>query len=71
MIQLTKLRGEQFVLNSDLIETIVETPDTTILLTNGKRLIVQETKEEVIEKVAGFRRRVFEGILAERKTDGR
>ena len=34
MIILKKLNGEEFVLNSDLIETIMETPDTTILLTN-------------------------------------
>ena len=33
MIILKKLNGEEFVLNSELIETIMETPDTTILLT--------------------------------------
>lgn len=32
MIILKKLNGEEFVLNSELIETIMETPDTTILL---------------------------------------
>ena len=42
MIILKKLNGEEFVLNSELIETIMETPDTTILLTNGKHLIVRE-----------------------------
>ena len=31
MIILKKLNGEEFVLNSELIETIMETPDTTIL----------------------------------------
>ena len=30
MIILKKLNGEEFVLNSELIETIMETPDTTI-----------------------------------------
>lgn len=62
MIVLTKLRGEEFVLNSDLIETITENPDTTILLTTGKRLIVRESQREVIEKVAEFKRRTMEGI---------
>ncbi len=62
MIILTKLRGEEFVLNSDLIETITENPDTTILLTTGKRLIVRESQKEVIEKVAEFKRRTMEGI---------
>lgn len=62
MIILTKLRGEEFVLNSDLIETITENPDTTILLTTGKRMIVRETQKEVIDKVAEFKRRTMEGI---------
>lgn len=63
MIILTKLRGETFVLNSELIETITENPDTTILLTNGKRLLVKESKEEVVDKVVRFRRKVFQDLL--------
>ena len=59
MIILKKLNGEEFVLNSELIETIMETPDTTILLTNGKHLIVRESKEEVVKKVVEFRRDAF------------
>ena len=48
MIVLTKLRGERFTLNCDLIETITENPDTTILLTNGSLHIVKEPMQEVI-----------------------
>lgn len=59
MIPLSKLNGEAFVLNCDLIEMITENPDTTILLTNGKHLIVRESKEEVVERVAAFRRKTF------------
>ena len=63
MILLKKLNGEEFVLNCDLIETIMENPDTTILLTNGKHLIVRESKEEVVDKVVEFCREAFRGIL--------
>lgn len=63
MITLRKLNGEEFVLNSDLIEMIMENPDTTILLTNGKHLIVKETKEEVVEKVVSFRRMAFSEFI--------
>ena len=62
MIVLSKLNGEEFVLNSDLIEMIMENPDTTILLTNGKHLIVRESKEEVVERVAAFRRKTFSDL---------
>ena len=63
MITLSKLNGEEFVLNCDLIEMIMENPDTTILLANGKRLIVRESKEEVVERVAAFRRKTFSDLI--------
>ena len=63
MITLTKLNGEQFVLNCDLIEIITEHPDTTILLTNGKHLLVREPKEQVVNKVVEFKRNTFRGLL--------
>jgi len=56
MILLTKLNGTVFALNSDLIETIEENPDTVIRLTNKTLYIVKESITEVIEKVIEFRR---------------
>ncbi len=58
MIFLTKLNGEEFALNSDLIETIIEKPDTTIQLTNTRYLIVKESMDEVVRKVVDFRRSI-------------
>ncbi len=63
MIILNKLRGGEFCLNSDLVETISENPDTTILLTNGKIYIVQETMQEVIAKISEYRREINSGII--------
>ena len=67
MIPLSKLNGEEFILNCDLIEMIMENPDTTILLTNGKPLIVRESKEEVVERVAAFRRKTFSDLIEQIK----
>lgn len=67
MILLSKLNGEEFILNCDLIEMIMENPDTTILLTNGKHLIVRESKEEVAERVAAFRRKTFGDLIEQIK----
>lgn len=58
MITLTKLKGEKFTLNSDLIETVTENPDTTIVLTNGNLFIVQESMDEVIDRTIEFRRKI-------------
>lgn len=59
MILLTKLRGDSFVLNCELIETISEKPDTTILLTNGSLYIVHESMQEVIDKTIDYKRSIF------------
>lgn len=59
MIELTKLRGEKFMLNCDLIEMVEENPDTTILLTNGRYLIVQESMREITDMVIRFRREIY------------
>ena len=62
MITLTKLNGTPFVLNDDLIETMEQTPDTTIHLTSGHLLIVRETLDEVVDAVVAFRRRLSDGL---------
>ena len=49
MIRLTRLNGESFALNSDMIETIEETPDTIIRLNSKNFYVVKETMDEVCE----------------------
>lgn len=63
MIKLTKLKSQdEFVLNAELIETIEETPDTVVTLTNGKKLIVEESMDEIVRKVMEYRRALFRGM---------
>ncbi|GAE88973.1 flagellar FlbD family protein [Acetivibrio straminisolvens] len=59
MIKLTKLNGKAFILNSDLIEFIEQTPDTIISTTTGKKIVVVESVEEVVEKVLQYKRKIF------------
>ena len=58
MITLTRLNGATLAVNPDLISVIDVTPDTTLLLTNGDRIIVRESLDEVIERVVHYRQRV-------------
>ncbi|MCL1848452.1 MAG: flagellar FlbD family protein [Clostridiales bacterium] len=60
MITLSKLDGTYFALNPDLIETVIENPDTTIYLTNKKFYIVKETMDEVVAKVIEFRKEIHD-----------
>lgn len=50
MIKLTRLDGEPFVLNADLIRYVERRPDTFITLTSGDRLVVTESMDEVIDR---------------------
>jgi flagellar protein FlbD len=56
LIELTKLKGERFALNSDQIETMEETPDTVITLLNGHKYVVRERVTEVISLIELFKR---------------
>lgn len=58
MIPLTKLNRETMMLNAIYIETIESTPDTMILLTNGKRYVVMESSDEVKRLVTEFYREI-------------
>ena len=49
MIPVTKLNGKTYILNALFIESIEETPDTMISMTNGKKFIVLESAKEVVE----------------------
>lgn len=51
MISLTRLTGSQFVLNSDLIERIDSTPDTVVTLVDGKKYVVVESPDEIVDAI--------------------
>lgn len=59
MIQLTRINKLPLVLNADLIEQIETTPDTVIHLSNGQKMVVLETAEEIVRKVVEYRRRIL------------
>jgi flagellar protein FlbD len=62
VIRVTRINSTPIVLNCDLIEQVQTVPDTMIALTNGKHLLVQESVEEIIERVVAFRRRTLASI---------
>jgi|GEM_PF-737134 len=56
MIKLTRLDGEAFILNADLIKYVEQRPDTFITLTTDDRIVVVETPEEVLERTIDYQR---------------
>ncbi|GBF11608.1 flagellar FlbD family protein [Tepidibacillus infernus] len=57
MIIVNRLDGSEFVINALLIESVERTPDTIITLTTGKKLIVSQSVEEIIQRFEDFIRR--------------
>ena len=58
MVILTKLNDQTFTVNSDLIETLEQTPDTVVVMTTGKKYVVKESPKEIIDKIVEFKRRI-------------
>lgn len=54
MIKLTRLDGEVFVLNADLIQFVEARPDTFITLTTGQRVVVAESMDEVLRRAVAY-----------------
>ncbi|WP_153557713.1 flagellar FlbD family protein [Roseimaritima sediminicola] len=54
MIKLSRLDGEPFVLNADLIRYVECRPDTFITLTTGERLVVGESMDEVVDRAVRY-----------------
>jgi flagellar protein FlbD len=59
MIKVTRFNHTEFMLNCEWIETVESTPDTVITLTNGKKYVVAESVEEVVNKVIEYKRKTF------------
>ena len=60
MIELTKLQNAKIVVNAEMIEFVESTPDTLITTSTGKKLMVQESVEKVIEMVIAYKRKCLE-----------
>ncbi|MHB0938745.1 MAG: flagellar FlbD family protein [Armatimonadota bacterium] len=58
MIRLTRLQGEEIVVNAGLIEFIEPTPDTVITMSTGRKVMVRESIDAVIEKVVDYSCRI-------------
>ena len=62
MISVTRINGTQMWLNALLVEMVEESPDTYITLVTGKRLIVLEKVDEVIEKIRQYNKEIGSNI---------
>ncbi|SER55350.1 flagellar FlbD family protein [Salisediminibacterium halotolerans] len=64
MIKLTRLNDQTFTLNALYVEQVQSFPDTTITLTNGKKIVVKENEADVVEEIERFYKQIgFKPLL--------
>jgi flagellar protein FlbD len=54
MIKLTRLDGEVFALNAELIRYVESRPDTYVTLVSGERMLVRESMDEVMQRAVSY-----------------
>jgi flagellar protein FlbD len=58
MITVTRFDQSQFFVNADLIEFVEALPDTHISLVTGRKILVRETPQEIVDRILDYRRAV-------------
>lgn len=56
MILLTRLNGQQFVINAEKIRYIESTPDTIVCCDTGDKVMVKESLQEVTKRAIDYAR---------------
>ena len=56
LIKVTRINGDEFVVNAELIQYVEARPDTIITFVSKERVIVKETVDEVVRRVIEYGR---------------
>jgi len=70
MIVVSRLNGERFGVNAEHIERVEETPDTVLTLVDGKKYLIRESLEDVIDRVVSYKARVLRVSYVPGDSDG-
>ena len=60
MILLTKRNNDKFLLNHRQIQCIEMIPETKIVMVNHDYFLVQESTDEIIDKIASYNAKVMD-----------
>lgn len=63
MIKITKLNKEEVFANPDLIEFIEACPDTALLMQGGRRMVIRESVDDVVEQIMKYKKFVHANIM--------
>lgn len=69
MIRVTRMNGVEFVINAELVEFVESTPDTVITLTTGKKFVLKDSLDDVVDKVIAYRKAVGSKIIYQNRPE--
>lgn len=58
MIEVERLNGSKYFLNPHMIESMESLPDLTITMLSGKKVIVRNSPEDIINKIVDYRKKI-------------
>ncbi len=70
MIAVTRLNGTPLQVNANLIEMVESTPDTLLVLTTGRKIMVSESVEDVTHRILQYHRLVHAPSRRQRPSKG-
>jgi flagellar protein FlbD len=59
VISVKKINGQQIIVNCELIQMIEFSPHAVMTLTTGEKIIVDETREDLLRKVIEYKRAIY------------
>ncbi|MGI6113389.1 MAG: flagellar FlbD family protein [Mahellales bacterium] len=60
MVKVTRLNGKKMVINCELIESVEATPDTVVTLSNGKKIVVKEDIDTLVQLVVQYKGKILD-----------
>ena len=64
MIKVTRLNQAEMIINAEKIEFIEAIPDTIITLSSGKKVMVAESVDGIIDLVIDYKRKSHQPVLS-------
>jgi flagellar protein FlbD len=58
MIEVMRLNGKKYWINPHMIESMEQNPDLTLSMLSGKKIVVKNSPEDIIEKIIAYRQRI-------------
>jgi len=64
MILVKKINGDEIIVNCQLIQTIEFMPHAVLSLTTGEKIIIDETRDDLLRKIIEYKRTIAQRMEA-------